>query len=67
MFEGAADKSEHLAGHYEAVAELCNSHLFSAGEVIASSDADGIHLDPDQHELLGNAMADAVQRILTSR
>jgi len=67
MFEGGAEKSGQLARHYEAIAGLCNSHFINAGEMITSSDTDGVHLDPDQHSLLGEAMADAVQKILTGR
>jgi len=34
------------------------------GSVIVSSDADGIHFDPDQHERLGKAMAAKVRELI---
>jgi len=67
MFEGGTEKSGQLARHYEAVAALCNSHFLNAGAVITSSDADGIHLDADQHGLLGLAVAEKVRQILSDR
>jgi len=35
--------------------------MFDAGTVTTTSDRDGIHLDADQHVVLGNAIADIVQ------
>lgn len=67
MFEGGSEKSGQLARHYEAIAGLCNSHFINAGGIITSSDTDGVHLDPDQHSQLGEAVADAVQKILSGR
>ncbi len=65
MFEGGTEKSKQLARHYEAVANANNSHYLNAGDVITSSDADGFHLEADQHALLGEAMAGSVRKILS--
>ena len=67
MFEGGNKKSNLFANHYEAIARLYDSHFLNAGEVINSSDTDGIHFDPDQHRLLGEAIATNVQSIFAGR
>ena len=56
-FTGAGDKSAGLAEAYRSIATELSCHYFDAGSVIAASPADGIHLDADQHERLGNALA----------
>lgn len=65
MFEGGDTKSVNLARHYEAVARDRGSHFINAGDIISSSDTDGIHLDPDQHEILGRHLSRTAHRILT--
>jgi len=67
MFEGGSDKSLQLARYYEGVAGLFNSHFLDAGAVITSSDDDGIHLEADQHNLLGASVAEKVADILVDR
>lgn len=56
-FTGAGDKSIGLAQAYRDIAAELDCHYFDAASVIAASPADGIHLDPDQHEHLGIALA----------
>jgi lysophospholipase L1-like esterase len=67
VFEGGVEKSQHLGRQYEAVARLCNCHFLDAGELVTLSDADGIHMDPDQHRLLGVTLAKAVRKIFAER
>lgn len=64
MFHGGAEKSRNLAKHYEAIAALFESRFLNAGDIIVSSDVDGIHFDADQHQLLGKAVASEVLSIL---
>ena len=60
--------SEHkCAGFGEAcreVSKTCGCHFFDANSITPASRVDGIHLDADQHLLLGNAMADVVTKLL---
>jgi lysophospholipase L1-like esterase len=56
-FTGGGEKSVGLAQAYSSIATELNCHYFDAGSVIAASPADGIHLDADQHQRLGNALA----------
>jgi lysophospholipase L1-like esterase len=56
-FTGAGDKSVGLAEAYRAMAAELDCHYFDAGSVATASPADGIHLDADQHQRLGSALA----------
>jgi lysophospholipase L1-like esterase len=59
-FAGAAGKSAGLAAAYAATAAELGCHFFDAGSVTPASLLDGIHLDADQHERLGKALAEFV-------
>ncbi|MFN3323206.1 MAG: SGNH/GDSL hydrolase family protein [Bryobacteraceae bacterium] len=66
MFAGAEEKSRRLPAHYSAVAEETGCHFLDAGEIVRYSDADGLHLSPEEHAKLGCAVAQAVHRIFTA-
>lgn len=56
-FKGAEERSR---GHVEAlreVAETAETLFFDTNTVTSASRIDGIHLDADQHQLLGTALA----------
>ena len=59
-FTGAAEKSAGLSDAYRAVAAELGCHFFDAGSVTSASAVDGIHLDADQHQSLGKALAHVV-------
>ena len=63
-FQGAAEKSAGLAAALASVARERRCPFFDAGEVTGSSVVDGIHLDADQHLVLGRAIAGAVGPLL---
>jgi lysophospholipase L1-like esterase len=63
-FEGAPQKSIGLAAALAAVATERDCEFFDAGTVTTTSRVDGVHLDSDQHERLGMAMAGVVAPIL---
>ncbi|HZP94143.1 MAG TPA: SGNH/GDSL hydrolase family protein [Burkholderiales bacterium] len=63
-FSGAEHKSVGLADAYREVATALNCDFFDAGSVTPASRVDGIHLDADQHLLLGKALAEVVGRLL---
>jgi len=65
MFEGGAEKSRRLAEHYRRIAEEKTCHFLDAAQVLAPSDADGVHFDPEGHKALGLAVARKVREILT--
>jgi lysophospholipase L1-like esterase len=59
-FAGAAAKSVGLAETFRGMCAELACHFFDAGSVTAASRVDGIHLDVDQHRLLGEALARCV-------
>lgn len=63
MFKGNYEKSTQLSKYYRAVAEARNVAFFDAGTVVKSSDEDGLHLQDDQHKLLGEAIAELVKEM----
>ena len=64
MLEGGADKALSLPPLYRAVAERHGAGFVDAGAFISCSPLDGIHYAPDQHAILGAAMAEAVRMML---
>ena len=64
MFAGAHEKSRQFAEYYRRAAAWNELDFLDVGSVIVSSDADGIHFDPDQHERLGKALAAKVRDLI---
>jgi len=65
MFEGGQEKSKKLAAHYALVADEYGCSFLDAGQVIKSSDLDGIHFEADQHALLAQAVAEIILEIFS--
>jgi lysophospholipase L1-like esterase len=63
-FAGAADRSAGLADAYREVSSTLGCAFFDAGRVTPASRVDGIHLDRDQHLILGEALVEVVAAIL---
>jgi lysophospholipase L1-like esterase len=63
-FVGAAAKSVGLAQAYREACAALGCECFDAASVTQSSRVDGIHLDVDQHTILGEALAIPVARIV---
>ncbi|MGP1717167.1 MAG: SGNH/GDSL hydrolase family protein [Methylophilus sp.] len=63
-FKAAETKCIGLAAAYEAVCAQLNCAFFDAGSVISASQVDGVHLDADQHGVLGLAIAQKVNAFL---
>jgi lysophospholipase L1-like esterase len=64
MFEGAEAKSRRFAEHYARVAQEGGCAFLDTGQVIVSSDLDGIHLEASEHKKLGMAAAATVRELL---
>ena len=64
-FLGAEEKSVGLPAAYDAVAQERGCEFFDAGRVTGSSVVDGVHLDADQHLILGRALAKVVAPLLS--
>ncbi len=63
-FKGAAGKSAGLAAAFKTVADELGCAFFDAASVTPASRVDGIHLDADQHGVLGRALATTVGPML---
>jgi lysophospholipase L1-like esterase len=64
MFTGGTEKSLQFAPHYETFARLFDCDFLNAGDLVTTSDLDGVHFDADQHQVLGQAVAATVLKIL---
>jgi lysophospholipase L1-like esterase len=60
-FLGSEDRCVGLADAYSNIAQWHGCMVFDAGTVTTTSRRDGIHLDADQHVVLGKAIAELVQ------
>lgn len=63
-FAGAEVRAVGLAAAQAAVAAAEGCAFFDAGGVTPASRVDGVHLDADQHAVLGRALADVVGPLL---
>jgi lysophospholipase L1-like esterase len=63
-FLGAEVRCQGLATAYCEMAARLGCHFFDAATATASSKVDGIHLDEDQHQALGEALANVVAGII---
>lgn len=63
-FSKADAKCVGLSDAFREVAENLRCHYFDAAKVTTSSRIDGIHLDADQHSILGDAIAEFIAPLL---
>jgi lysophospholipase L1-like esterase len=64
-FERAIEKSVGLAKTYKQVTQELACHFFDAGQVVTTSLIDSVHLDADQHIVLGRALAPIVGTLIS--
>jgi len=64
-FRGAETRCGNLADAYREVCTELGCDFFDAGAVTPLSRVDGVHLDPDQHLVLGHALAEFAAPILS--
>lgn len=64
MFKGSVEKSYELGKYYKLQADAYGVEFLDAGLHVKSSPKDGIHLDPDAHQILGIQIASKVKEIL---
>lgn len=65
-FAGGGEKGAGVGEAYQRVAAELDCAFFDAGQVIHASEVDGVHLDPDQHEVLGRELAPVVSSLLNT-
>ena len=64
MFEGNVEKSKKMPPYFEGVAKTYGVEYFDAGKYVKSSDEDGLHLQADQHKILGVEISKVVKEML---
>lgn len=60
-FEGAETRYGSYPGELSKLCDLLDVAFFDSNNVINSSSVDGIHLDENEHRILGEALADYIQ------
>jgi lysophospholipase L1-like esterase len=65
-FAGGPERSAGVADAYRLVARELECSFFDSGRVIHTSRIDGVHLDADQHQLLGRELARVVAGLLST-
>ena len=63
-FAGGDERSAGVADAFRRVAAELECAFFDAGAVVHVSAVDGVHLDADQHDVLGRALAPAVASLM---
>lgn len=63
-FMGAAELFRDLPARYATLAKGRGAGYLDAGGIIAVSDTDGVHLEPDAHLALGRAIAGGVRALV---
>lgn len=64
MFAGGLEKSREFGRYYGFFAARNHFDFLDVGQVIQTSDLDGIHFEPAAHQTLGQAVAAKVRSIL---
>lgn len=67
MLQGGEAKSRLLAARYQEVAVEYGCHFLDAGAVIRASDLDGVHLEEEQHRILGETVAAKVKALFPTQ
>lgn len=66
-FANARDKAEGLGAAYASIAAEMGCAFLDASPIISASAIDGVHLDADQHAILGKQLIGPVRTILEGR
>lgn len=62
--ESAAKKSKELANYFKSVAEMHECYFVDAAEIIEAGDSDGVHLEKEAHQKLGEVLAEKIKKIV---
>ena len=62
-FSGGMEKSRVLAKHYKSIAEQYGCSFFDTSTVIQSSKLDGLHIDPEDHRKLAEAVSVQIKEL----
>ncbi|GHV76157.1 hydrolase [Spirochaetia bacterium] len=62
IFGNTVELSKKMTHHYKNLAHESGVLFFDAGKVISTSARDGIHLEPPEHRILAEAVADIIRK-----
>lgn len=60
---GAQEKSRELDKNYKKIAKLNDCHYFNLGDIIVTSEIDGVHYDEGELPKIGKGLAEKVKEI----
>ena len=60
----AAPKSKELPAQIKLITQLLKTHFMDTGQVVTSSELDGVHWDADQHECFAKAVREKIRAII---
>ena len=63
-FANAREKAEGLSDAFASIAAEMSCAFFDAGSIITASPIDGVHLDANQHHILGTHLVEPVRKLL---
>ena len=63
-FANAREKADGLSEAFAAIAAEMSCAFFDAGRIIMASTIDGVHIDADQHQVLGTQLVEPVRKLL---
>ncbi len=66
-FRGGVEKSKKLAEYYRNTARVYGCHFLDTATVIKTSKLDGLHIDPEDNQILGQTLAKVVVDIFHKR
>ncbi|MEL6388240.1 MAG: SGNH/GDSL hydrolase family protein [Pseudomonadota bacterium] len=66
LFGGAHEKSAQFGKLYGDLADFMKVHFLNAGDHISTDGVDGIHFTPENNFMLGKAVTETVQSILSA-
>lgn len=61
---GAVERSANVGDYLEDIAKDLGCHYIDAGKIIKASDIDGVHLMPEEHAKMAEAMYEQVKAII---
>ena len=64
LFGNSVELSKELPPLYRAMAAECGAAFLDASRFIKTSSRDGIHLEPEEHRKLAEAVADAIKKLV---
>lgn len=64
LFESGVEKSKELAPNYRIIARFKRCHFLDAGEIVKTSDIDGVHWEVEENRKFALKLASRVRNIL---